>query len=289
MWAAAEGHSDVASGLIDLGAKVDAASRTGFTPLVFAAIKNDVPSMHALLHAGANPNVSLRSGAKPLVVAMQYRHTAAALALLERGADITVRDRSGNTMLHVAAQAGDMDVVRALLARGADPNARTAKASAAAGARGGGGGGRGAPAGEQTPLMLAARGDHEAVMRALVAAGADPTLRAQDGSSLLMAAAAGSRLKTFKYAYEIDPRVDGVTASGNTIMHVAVAMNDRTQPEVCEVIQFLADHGAALDELNAAGRTPIAIADNLPVDLAVDLLTRLITERGGKPKIPSKR
>jgi hypothetical protein len=55
------------------------------------------------------------------------------------------------------------------------------------------------------------------------------------------------------------------------------------------VIQFLADHGAALDELNAAGRTPIAIADNLPVDLAVDLLTRLITERGGKPKIPSKR
>ena len=60
-------------------------------------------------------------------------------------------------------------------------------------------------------------------------------------------------------------------------MHVAVGMNDRTQPEVCEVIQFLADHGAALDELNGAGRTPMAIADNLPVDLAVDLLTKLIT------------
>ena len=74
-----------------------------------------------------------------------------------------------------------------------------------------------------------------------------------------------------------------------SVMHIAVAMNDRTQPEVCEVIQFLADHGAALDELNGAGRTPIAIADNLPVDLAVDLLTKLITERGGKPRIPSKR
>ena len=58
---------------------------------------------------------------------------------------------------------------------------------------------------------------------------------------------------------------------------------------MCEIIQFLADHGAALDELNAAGRTPIAIADNLPVDLAVDLLTKMITERGGKPKIPSSR
>ena len=44
------------------------------------------------------------------------------------------------------------------------------------GARGGGGG-RGGAAGEQTPLMMAARGDHEDVMRALVAAGADPALQ----------------------------------------------------------------------------------------------------------------
>jgi ankyrin repeat protein len=137
--------------------------------------------------------------------------------------------------------------------------------------------------------MVAARADHEDVMRALVAAGADPSLKAQDGSTLLMAAASGARLKTFTYAYELDPHVDVVTTVGNTPMHVAVGMNGRTQPEVCEVIQFLADHRARLDELNGAGRTPMAIADNLPVDLAVDLLTRLITERGDKPKIPSKR
>ena len=126
-------------------------------------------------------------------------------------------------------------------------------------------------------------------MRALIAAGADPTLKAQDGTTLLMAAAAGARLKTFTYAYEIDPNVNVVTSAGNTPMHVAVGLNGRTQPEVCEVIQFLADHRAKLDDLNAAGRTPMAIADNLPVDLAVDLLTKLITERGGTPKIPSKR
>ena len=137
--------------------------------------------------------------------------------------------------------------------------------------------------------MMAARGDHEDVMRALVAAGADPTLRAQDGASLLMAAASGARLETLTYAYSLDPNVDVVTTTGNTIMHVAVGMNGRTQPEVCQVIQYLADRGAQLDEMNGAGRTPIAIADNLPVDLAVELLTRLITERGGKPKIPSKR
>ncbi|PYR12714.1 MAG: hypothetical protein DMG00_08350 [Acidobacteria bacterium] len=288
MWAAAEGHADVVAGLIDLGATVDAASKAGFTPLVFAVIKDDAASIRTLLERGANPNLALPSGATPIIVAMQYRHTVAALAVLESGADIGVRDRAGNTILHLASQVGDLKLVGALLAKHADPNARTPKSMAPAGARGGGPG-RGGAIGEQTPLMLAARSDHEEVMRALVAAGADPSLKAQDGTSLLMTAAAGARLKTFKYAYELDPNVNVVTATGNTPMHVAVAMNDRTQPEVCEVIQFLADHGARLDELNAAGRTPIAIADNLPVDLAVDLLTKLITERGEKPKIPSKR
>ncbi len=289
MWAAAEGHSDVVAGLVEMGARVGAASKAGFTPLVFATIKDDVASIETLLRAGANPNIALLSGTKPIIVAMQYRHTAAALALLEGGADIAVRDRAGNTTLHLAAQAGDMDLVSALLAKRADPNARTPKSTAPAGARGGGGLGRGGTAGEQTPLMMAARGDHERVMRALVAAGANPGLRAQDGTTVLMAAAAGARLETFTYAYEIDPHVDVVTTTGNTVMHVAVGLNGRTQPEVCEVIQFLADHGAKLDEMNGAGRTPIAVADNLPVDLAVDLLTRLLTERGEKPKIPSKR
>jgi len=289
MWAAAEGHDDVVTGLIEMGANVNATSKTGFTPIVFAAIKDDVPAIKTLLAAGANPNVALASGAKPMIVALQYRHTAAALALLEGGADINLRDRAGNTALHLAAQVGEGSLVRALLARGTDPNARTPKSTIPVAARGGGGGGRGVPAGEQTPLMMAARADHEDVMRALVAAGADPLLRAQDGTSLLMAAASGARLKTFTYAYELDPNLSVVTTTGNTVMHVAVAMNDRTQPQVCEVIQFLADHGAPLDELNGAGRTPMAIADNLPVDLAVDLLTKLIAERGGKPRIPSKR
>jgi len=288
MWAAAEGHRDAAAALIELGATVDAASKKGFTPLVFATIKNDVPTIQTLLHAGANPNVALASGARPLVVAMQYRHTGAALALIEGGADIAARDRAGNTILHVAAQAGDMRVVESLLARHADPNARTPKTRAPAGARGAGGG-RGAVAGEQTPLMMAARGDHEEVMRALVAAGADPKARAQDGTTVLMAAAGGARLPTFTYAYQIDPNVEATTTAGNTIMHAAVGLGGRTQPEVCEVIQFLANHGAKLDELNGAGRTPIAVADNLPVDLAVDLLTKLLKERGETPKIPSKR
>jgi ankyrin repeat protein len=289
MWAAAEGHSEVVRGLVEAGASVNAASKSGFTPLLFAAVKGDVPSIKLLLVAGADPNHSLPSGGRPLMVALAYRRTAAGVALLEGGALATARnERTGLTPLHVAAQQGDLTMVRALLDRKADPNARTNRASAPAGARGGGGG-RGGAAGGQTPLMLAAINDRESVMRALVAGGADPSIRGQDGSNLLMMAAGGARIDTVKYAYELDPHVDVVTDNKTTVMHAAVGQGGRTQPEVCAIVQFLADHGAALDEYDAAGRTPIARADVIPVDQAINLLTKLITERGGEPKIRSKR
>jgi uncharacterized protein len=292
MWAAAEGHADVVNALLEIGANPKAASKTGFNALVFAVTKNNVEAIDKLIAAGADPNYTLPSGNKPLLVAMAYRHTAATLALLERGADMTARDRAGNTPLHLAAQVGNVEVVTALLAKGADANVRTPRSTMAAGGRGGGGGGgfRGGPSGEQTPLMMAARGDHLETMKALVASGADPLLKAQDGANLLMAAASGGKLATVKYAYELDPHIDVVTANtGNTVMHVAVVLAGRTQPEVVEVMQFLADHGAKLDEMNSSNRTPISLADGLPVDLAVDLLTKLIAESGSKPKIPSKR
>src|SRR5687767_15842433 len=98
--------------------------------------------------------------------------------------------------LHLAAQQGDVAVVKALLARGVDPNVRTPRSEMGGGRRGGGGGFRPGPSGEQTPLMMAARGNHEETMRALVAAGADPALRAQDGTGVLMAAVSGAKVST---------------------------------------------------------------------------------------------
>jgi len=180
-----------------------------------------------------------------------------------------------------------VELIKRLLAKGANPNARTAKV--AAGGRGGGG--FRFITGEQTPLMLAAKANKIDAMRALIAGGADAHLKAQDGSTFLMSAVGSGHVEAVQYAYEIDPDVKAVSSTGATVMHSSVTgtMQNSTQPEICKVIQFLADKGAALDERDARGRTPIDVADTLPIDKAVDLLTELIIQSGATPKKPSRR
>ena len=288
MWAAAEGHADVVKALLQHGADLKAASKAGFTALVFAAVKNDPGSVESLLAAGADPNFAMPDGLKVLSVAASHKASKAAAALLAGGADPNVADSRGNTPLHLAAQAGETGLVKQLLAKGANPNARTAQSNF--GGRGGGGGFR-APAGQQTPLLMAARANHLETMQALMAGGADPKLKAQDGTTLLMAAAGSGHIDIVKYAFQFDQDVAAKTTSGATVIHSSVTgtLGPATQAQICEVIQFLADKGAPLDEKDARGRTPISVADVLPIDKAVDLLTKLIEKSGNKPKIPSAR
>jgi ankyrin repeat protein len=289
MWAAAEAHADVVGALLEIGADPKAVSKNGFNALAFAVAKNDVASAKRLIAAGLDPNFTLPSGNKLLMMAMAYGHTEAASVLLDAGADIRATDRGGNTPLHIAAQAGNLVLVKQLLEKGADPNVRTARSTTQVGRGGGGGGGRAVTGGSLTPLMIAARANQLEVMKALVAAGADPKIRADNGTTLLMYGA-GAKLATVQYAYEIDPNVDVVNQSGQTPIHASISGGvQRTQDEVVEVIQFLADKGAKLDELDGAGRTAMTIADVGPIDKAVELLTKLILKSGTTPKQPSKR
>jgi uncharacterized protein len=294
MWAAAERHPEVVKTLIAHGADVRAVSKGGFTALLFSAVKNDSPSTESLLAAAADPNYALPGGPTALIVAVSYRSVAVANLLADRGANPNVSDRDGDTPLHIASRFGDLALVEKLLAKGANANARTPATPVPAG----GPGGVGASAmyrvvaGEQTPLMLAAKADHVDVMRALAAAGADAKLKAQDGTNVLSAAAGSGHLDAVQYAYELSPDVEvASTRTGGTLLHAAVVgtLEAASEDQICEVIRFLAAHGAPLDDTDVHGRTPLFYASLPPIDKAVTLLQDLIIKSGGQPKIIPRR
>ncbi len=289
MWAAAAGHPEVVDVLLKGGAKAGAASNGGFTALVFAAQKGDAKSVTSLLAAGADVNYTVSTGESVLEIAVIGGKNQVADVLLANGANVNSADQMGATPLHLAAQAGSVELVKKLLAKGADPNARTSKVVPEA--KGAAAGPFRAPPGELTPLQLAAKANHEDVMRLLVAAGADPKLKAQDGTTLLMSAAGSGHVDVVKYAYELDPEINAVTATGDNVVHASVTgtIRNSTQAEIAKVVQFLADKGADLDVKDDRGRTPIAIADILPLDTVVELLTQLIVKSGHTPQTFTKR
>ena len=292
MWAVARGHADAVEVLIKAGAKVNAISKSGFSPLVFAAIEGTPKSAEVLIAAGAEVNYAVPAGLTPLLVAVTGKKNAVADVMVAHGADVKGKDRTGNTALHIAAQLGDVNLSKALVAKGADVNVKTNKQQAVGGRGGGGGGFFRGPSGEQTPLMLAARAGQVDVMKTLVAAGADATLRAQDGSTLLMAAANSGKLGPVAYAWELDPAaVKAQTETKSEVMHASVtgSLQVSTQDEICKVVEFLAAKGADLDPLDANGRTPIMIANVLPIDKAVELITKLIKASGAEPKVKTTR
>lgn len=285
MWAAAEGHVDVIDLLVAKGANVNAASKSGSTPLVFAVSRNDAKSVERLIAAGADVNHTMPDGTKMLMAAANSKASDAAAVLLNHGADPNIADKAGNTPLHIAAQNGSLDMVKSLLAKGAKVDAKT-NAAASSATPGQPGFVRGGSNGQMTPLLLAAKNDRVDVMKALIAAGADAKVKGQDGTTLLLAAATSGHKDAAEYAFEFDKDVKAVDDNGDTAMHKSVSGGaPATQDEMVELVQYLADIGVPMDELDKRGRTPIKAGDGIPLDKPIQRMADIIVARGGTPKV----
>ncbi len=60
--------------------------------------------------------------------------------------------------------------------------------------------------------------------------------------------------------------------------------NLATQPELTELVQYLADIGVPLDEPDKRGRTPIQVGDVFPLDQPIQRMADIIISRGGTPR-----
>lgn len=291
MQAIAENHTLVARLLLEIGASASARSTNRFTPLLFAAQQGNIEAAELLLSAGANVNEAAPDGiggntnartrfvedteAAALLVAIDSEHPELARFLLERGADPN-HNGAGRTALHAAVQRAMPELVSALLEKGANPNARMEKRLPFVSRRILQSNGLSPSNIGATPFFLAASfGDLES-MRLLLDGGADPTLRANDGTTALMVAAGGdyvegadkygrrwfgdnlalqeSALETATFLLDLGLDINATNDNGQTPLHGAVYLGGT------RLVPFLVERGAEINAVNARGQTPWMIA-----------------------------
>jgi len=291
MWALAKRQAAVVDELVKHGADLEIASKTGFTPLMFAAQQGDADSARILLRAGAKVDEAQpKTALTPLIIASAMGQAKAVDALLEGGANPNLVDSNGYAALHRAVRDSDygidferqdaqLAIVRSLLKHGANPNLRITqdKAKAADEVKKGSGVAlkrRTALTVTEillqgsTPLVLAAETSNLGVIKALVEAGADPNIPTESGTTaLIMASGAGTDVQrarepeertlsaqTLRYLVEHGADVNVAGQFGWTALHAAAYQG------INEDIEYLVSKGAKIDQKDQFGQTALSIS-----------------------------
>jgi ankyrin repeat protein len=279
MAAAAENNGPAVTALLHAGAERDVREATGeLTALGFAVRAGAVDAARALLEAGADASETLPDGTSLLVLATLNQNYEVAAVLLDHGADANAAV-DGWTALHQIARVrrwtrgfnlpgpehrdgiSSLELARKLVARGADVNARQT------GREGG-----------TTPFLLATKSLDLPYMHTLLELGADPALKADDGTTAVMVAAgvgqgqgsAGAApgsveeaMAALRLALEVGGgTVNDANSRNETPMHGAMYRGGSLA-----LIDFLVERGASLEGVvNSRGWTPLRIADGVGLD-----------------------
>ena len=143
--------------LLDAGARVDLADKTGFTPLMAAAMHGNLEMFRAFLERSANVNIAARcrDGRDLLGMALDGGNKKIVETILERLPPMQRWTASTQRVLAAALAAGDKDRIRLLLQKHAAPPT---------------------PEGKSVPLLAYSIASNDApLFTTLLACGADPS------------------------------------------------------------------------------------------------------------------
>jgi uncharacterized protein len=237
-FAARQGFTTMAQGLVKAGAAVNPREANDITPLLMAISNNNVATAHFLLSQGGEVNAHDWYGRSPLWEAVNVRNLYMHNATFKNGVD----------------RAPVLDLIKELLVAGADVNAQTKQTP---------------PFRNhlleitgslewvdftgQTPFLTAALSGDVTVMRLLLTYGADPKVGTFQGTSALMAAAGvnwvvaqtttespAQLLEAVKLCHELGMDVNQANSMGITALHGAANRGSD------DIIRFLVEKGADL-------------------------------------------
>lgn len=143
--------------LLAHGGRLDVSADDGDTPLIHAVVQGDELLLKALLARGANPDFVSATEATALMAACETGNLKFARLLLDAGARPDVKGASGMTALFWAAKDNHKDIVQELIKRHADLDITDDQYGS-------------------TALMMAMSSGKYDCLKALLEAGADPTI-----------------------------------------------------------------------------------------------------------------
>ncbi len=232
--------------------------------LFSSADGNCVNLATALLDQGASVDARDRLGARPLSHAARSGHLEMLDLLLARGAPIDARDLNGATALYYAAERGHSPIVQRLIERGADVKL-TGKSGV-------------------SPIAAAAYAGRDSIVAMLLAHGADGRALDDTGKPPVIYAAASGRLDIVKQLLgggDLNARY----ANDLTLLMWASGPDEKVpDAQAIEVVSYLLDAGAHIDDRDDRGRTALMIAAEGGHSEIADLLLK----RGADPSLKDK-
>ncbi|PJD94031.1 MAG: hypothetical protein CK425_12140 [Parachlamydia sp.] len=166
--------------LIEKGGKADIRDEIGMLPLHHAAYYGDVEIAKILIPLTPDINDNQTTGEMneqltPLLVALKNKQSEVAKLLLEKGANPNLPDKDGNLPLHYAVKNNDLELSRSLAAVTQDLNKVGAYA--------------------ESHLLMAAKQGNHALVKVLLAKGADADMADKQGNLPLHRALRGNNVE----------------------------------------------------------------------------------------------
>lgn len=279
--AASDGQVDILKLLLQRGGiRVDHQSHDGSTPLMCAIRNRRRVATNVLLDAGADVNLVTAKGWSALCYASQNSSIGLVAELIRRGGNVKQTTLANETALHFACQRAGIRVVQILLAYGGDSVLRATDG--------------------RTPLhvaCLARREDivdlllfhirrghrilrkgrtalhdaskcgHVGIAKRLIAHGADPVAKLEDGTTPLELASCGHDEVT-QLLLQCGANVQQKTSFGATPLHNACYYDS---PDTASI---LLEHGADPNAVDASQSTPLHNACRHGSSRLVRLLVR---------------